>query len=407
MPRSTSATRSRTRLSIGDARDIVLRAQGLALTGDRPKTVADVLRRTGAVQLDTISVLARSHELVAYARLGPVSRATVEAGYWSDPAVAFEYIAHANCIIPIEDYPWFAFRRQHLGRRWPSIAGSPVLAEVKARLADGPITTTDAGGARKAAGWWNWSEAKQALELMCARGDAVCTMRRGWKRVYDLPERAIPAELLAREPTAEESYLHLVSQAARALGVGTARDIANYYMLLTSYVGRGLDRKRLFDEAMAASGLVRVEVEGWDEPAVAHPDALAARPAKAYRTTLISPFDSLVWAEPRVGDGPLRARTFRLFGYDMPFEPYVPKEQRVHGYFTMPLLAGGRIAGHVDPARDGRTLVARNVDIHDPAAVDDMAAALREAAAWVRCDSVRIENVKPRTAATALKRALA
>ncbi len=406
MPRTTPR-RSTTQLAIDDARDIVLRAQGLALTPDRPKTAGDILRRTGAVQLDTISVLARSHELVAYARLGPVPRATVEAAYWADPAAAFEYIAHANCIIPIEDYPWFAFRRQHLGHRWPSLAGSPVLADVRARLRDGPITTTDAGGARKVAGWWNWSEAKQVLELMCARGDAVCTMRRGWKRVYDLPERAIPAGLLTRQPTAEESYAHLGGQAARALGVGTARDIANYYMLLTSYVGRGLDRKRLFDDAMASSGLMQVQVEGWDEPAFAHADALKTRPAKAYRTTLISPFDSLVWAEPRVGNGPLRARTFRLFNYDMPFEPYIPKDQRIHGYFTMPLLADGRIAGHVDPAREGKTLVARNVALRDPSAVEDMAAALRQAAEWVGCDAVRLERVQPRSAASALKRALA
>jgi len=406
MPRSKDPPRAKIHLSAEDARRIVIRAQGLAPSADRPKTVADVLRRTGAVQLDTISVLARSHELVAYARLGPVPRATVEAGYWAEPAVAFEYIAHANCVIPIEDYPWFAFRRQHLGRRWPSLASSPVLTDVKARLRDGPITTTDAGGARKAAGWWNWSEAKEVLELMCARGDAVCTMRRGWKRVYDLPERAIPADLLARQPTAEESYLHLVRQAARALGVGTARDIANYYMLLTSYVGRGLERKRLFDEAMASSGLEQVEVEGWDEPAFAHAEALKTRAAKTYRATLISPFDSLVWAEPRVGGGPLRARTFRLFNYDMVFEPYVPKEKRVHGYFTMPLLAGGRIAGHVDPAREGTTLVARNVALHDLSAVDDMAAALREAARWVGCDAVRLERVQPRSAVAALKRAL-
>ncbi|MBI5289109.1 MAG: YcaQ family DNA glycosylase [Chloroflexi bacterium] len=407
MPRPSSTKKAHAQLSIDDARRIVIRAQGLALTADRPKTVAEVLRRTGAVQLDTISVLARSHELVAYARLGAIPRATVEAGYWAEPAVAFEYVAHANCIIPIEDYPWFAFRRDHLAARsWPSFANSPVLTEIRARLRDGPITTTEAGGARKTAGWWNWSEAKQAIELMCARGDVVCTMRRGWKRVYDLPERAIPADLLTRRPTVEESYAHLVKQAARALGVGTARDIANYYMLLTSYVGRGLERKRLFDEAMASSGLEQVEVEGWDDPAFAHADALKARAPRAFRTTLISPFDSLVWAEPRVGGGPLRARTLRLFGYDMLFEPYVPKEKRVHGYFTMPVLAGGRIVGHVDPAREGKTLVARNVDLHDPSAVEDMAIALREAAAWVGCDAVRVDRVQPRSVAAELKRAL-
>lgn len=394
-------------LSADEARTVVVRAQGLAPTSDRPRSVRDVLRRTNAVQLDTISVLARSHELVAYARLGPVPRAQVEAAYWSKPATAFEYFAHANCVIPIEDWPWFHFRRGQLrAGAWPQLLGSPVFDEVKAALRDGPITASDVVGARKIAGWWNWSEAKQALELMFSRGEVVCAMRRNWKRVYDLAERVIPADLLTRQPSVEESYLHLVRQAARALGVGTARDIANYYMLLTTYMGRGLDRKRLFAEAMDASGLVQVQVEGWDEPAFADEEALKARPAKAHRTTLLSPFDSLIWAEPRVGSGPLRARTMRLFGYDMVFEPYVPKEKRVHGYFTMPLLAREKILGHVDPAREGKTLVARNVELHDVSAVEEMAAALREAAQWVGCDTIRLDRVQPKSIATALKRAV-
>ena len=401
MPRKPSNV-----ISADDARRIVIRAQGLS-PADGPKTASDILQRTRAVQLDTISVLARSHELVAYARLGPVPRADVEAAYWSQPASAFEYFAHANCVIPMEDWPWFHFRRGQLrSGAWPQLMGSPVFEEVRAALRDGPITTTDVGGARRTAGWWNWSEAKQALELMFARGEVVCAMRRNWKRVYDLPERVVPANLLARAPTAEESYLHLVRQAARALGLGTRRDIANYYMLLTSYMGRTLDRKRLFEQAMDASGLTEVQVEGWDEPAYAFEGALKVKPAKSHRTTLLSPFDSLIWAEPRVGSGPLRARTHRVFGYDMVFEPYVPKEKRVHGYFTMPMLAHEKIVGHVDPAREGKTLVARNVELHDVSAVDDMAAALREAAQWVGCDSVRLDRVQPKRIAVALKRAV-
>ncbi len=402
MPR----TKTSNTISADHARRIAVRAQGLALTPDRPKTPAEVLHRTGAVQLDTISVLARSHELVAYSRLGSVPRESVESAYWSEPATAFEYYAHANCVVPMEDWPHFAFRRGQLRAGvWPQLLKSPVMGEIQAALRDGPITASDVGGARKTAGWWNWSEAKQALELMFARGEVVCSMRKKWKRVYDLPERCIPADLLAREHAVEESYLYLVRKAARALGIGTRRDIANYYMLLTSYVGRGLDRKRLFDEAMDASGLVEVQVEGWDEPAFAHADALKTKPTPS-RTTLLSPFDSLIWAEPRIGNGPLRARALRLFDYDMLFEPYVPKEKRVHGYFTMPLLADNRIVGHVDPGREGKTLIARNLALHDPTQIDAMATALREATAWVNCDYIRLENVTPRSAAATLKRAL-
>ena len=396
-------------ISVDGARRIAIRAQGLSLTSDRPKTVPDVLRRTGAVQLDTISVLARSHELVAYARLGPVGRAAVEDAYWGDPARAFEYFAHAACILPIEMWPYFGFRREQLGRHIipDHTASEKMLNEVRARLKDGPVTATDLGGARKSvAGWWNWSDAKRALEVLYRRGEAICVTRRNWKRVYDLPERVLPRELLHSEYTAEESYRYLIRAAAKALGIGTARDIAGYYHLLTHYMGRTLDRKRLFAEALADSGLVPVEVEGWKEQAYADPAALNARPPRGHRTTLLSPFDSLIWADPPPPGEPPRERTRRLFGYDMLLEIYLPKEKRVHGYFTMPLLAGGRIAGHVDPAREGRTLVVRNVSLHEPAAVDAMAYALREAASWVGCDAVRVDRVQPRSMTTALKRAL-
>ncbi len=272
-----------------------------------------------------------------------------------------------------------------------------VFDEVRARLNDGPITASDVGGARQAAGWWNWSDAKRALEVLYGRGEVVCTMRRNWKRVYDLPERVIPPELLAQQLTPEDCYRALVQIAAEALGIGTRRDIANYFYLLPLYLGRTLDRARLLDDALAESGLVQIDVEGWSEAAFVDPATLNAGPPGESRTTLLSPFDSLVWD---------RARTQRMFDYRFSLEAYKPKAQRIHGYFTMPLLSGGRIAGHVDPARDGRTFVARSLSLHDPTALDAMASALREAAAWVNCDDVRIERAKPARVLSELRRAL-
>ena len=397
-PRSRPTTTTST-ITADHARQIAVRAQGLALTSDRPKTPAAVLDRTGAVQLDTISVLARSHELVAYARLGPVPRAAIEDAYWGAPARAFEYYAHANCIMPLDMWPSFSFRRGQLGHGvWPSLSRTKTVAEVRARLNDGPVTATDLGGARKSAGWWNWSDAKRALEVLWARGEIICSTRRNWKRVYDLPERVLPHDILHhRQQTPAECYLDLVRTAGKALGVATRRDIAAYFQLLPLYLGRTLDRARLLDDALADSGLVSVEVEGWDEPAFADPAALARRTSAASRTTLLSPFDSLVWDRPR---------TQRLFGYALSLEAYKPKHTRIHGYFTMPFLAANRIVGHVDPAREGTTLVARNVDLHDPSMVNEMATALREAATWVGCDAVRIDRAQPPSLAAALKRAL-
>jgi uncharacterized protein YcaQ len=171
--------------------------------------------------------------------------------------------------------------------------------------------------------------------------------------------------------------------------VATEADLADYHRLQRADVAVGLP----------ASGLVPVTVDGWDAPAWADPEALAALAAGIrgrVRTTLLSPFDSLVWD---------RARTARLFGFTHRLEAYVPKAKRVHGYFTMPLLAGGRLAGRVDPAREGTTLVARQVSLRR-GALAAMARALREAAAWVGCSAVALERVDPRELTAPLRAAL-
>ena len=395
-------------LSAGEAREIAVRAQGFSLAADAPKTPGDVLRRVGAVQLDTISVLARSHELVAYARAGAVGRSAVDDAYWGTPARAFEYWAHANCVLPVEAWPYFAFRRQHMLRHhaWARVT-DPAMAEVRARLREGPVTVTELGGGRQGTGgWWNWSDAKHAIEALYYRGDVVCTTRRNWKRVYDLAERALPPELLGIEPSPAECYAYLVGVAAKARGVATRRDLGAYFRLLDRRFAPALDRDGLVDDAIEASGLVPVEVQGWSEPAFADTWQLADRTPLRHRPVLLSPFDSLVWADPPAPGKGLREYTQRLFGYTYALELYKPKDSREHGYFTMPLLADGRIMGHVDPAREGRTLVARAVALFDEGAVPAMASALRDAASWVGCDDVRIDRVRPRALTTALRREL-
>jgi uncharacterized protein len=343
-----------TELSAADARRMALRAQGLLGAPARREGVPGLLKRLAAVQLDTISVLARSHELVPYARLGPVGREAVERAYWSGGA--FEYWAHAACLLPVEQWPLFAFRRRHFrdrGRRWHSVpegVGDEVLARLRA---DGPLTAGQLGGAKRGGPWWDWSAVKVAVEWLLDVGEVVCVQRRGFQRVYDLAERALPAEVAgASEPDDEACLTALVAIAGRALGVGTRADLADFHRIKGAEV---------------------------------------ARVAEA--TTLLSPFDSLVWARPR---------TERVFGFVHRLEAYVPAAKRVHGYFAMPLLTGGRLAGRVDPRRDGTTLVARRVTV-EPRAVEPMAAALREAASWVGCDAVVVETVDPPELAAPLR----
>ncbi|KAB1141894.1 winged helix-turn-helix domain-containing protein [Streptomyces luteolifulvus] len=378
--------RPATTLSATEARRIALRAQGFLGAPDRRAGVRGILRHLGAVQLDTISVLARSHELIPYARLGAVGRKTVEAAYWGTGATgaptaqqphAFEYWSHAACILPIEEWPHFAFRRRayrdrpHWNHDLPDGTYDQVIKQLRA---EGPLTATELGGAKRTSEWWDWSGAKVAVERALMHGEVVCVERRGWKRVYDLAERAVPQTLLHDDLDDTECLRRLVRLAGESLGVGTRADIADYHRL----------KGEQFDAVIADSGLVPVTVEGWDKPAWADPAALETAPRGRHRITLLSPFDSLIWE---------RARTERIFGFTHRLEAYVPKPKRVYGYFAMPLLAGGRLVGRVDPAREGRTLVARQVTLEGPKAVQPAAQALVEAASWVDCTNVRVERV--------------
>lgn len=391
-------------LSADEARLITLRAQGLLGTEGRRGGVPGVLRRLGAVQLDTISVLARSHELVAYARLGPVPRERVERAYWHPrrPA-AFEYWSHAACVLPIEEWPWYAFRRRALrarGKRWHQ-SHEDACAMVLARLrAEGPLNATQLGGAKAGGPWWDWSETKIAVEWLLDVGEVVCVRRDGWRRVYDLPERVLPGELLHADPADEECLAHLAGVAARALGVVTRSDLIDYHRLreLTNGTTAHAD---LAGESALAAGLTPVMIEGTGKaaaPGWADPAALAQPLRGRHRVALLSPFDSLIWD---------RKRTLRMFGFQHSLEAYVPRAKRVHGYYTMPLLAGGRLAGRVDPVRRGQTLVARKLSLETPAATGAMARALREAAAWVGCSAIVVEELNPPHLAQRLLAALA
>jgi len=429
-------------LSAAEARAVALRAQGL-VSGElplRPSQAARAslmrrtaavdasLRRLGAVQLDTVSVLARSHELVQYARLGTIGRQAVDSAYWGggkglarpDEATTFEYWSHAASILPVEEWPLFAFRRRSYQRRGFHWHKEPTkaIARVRRQLAaDGPLTTTQLGGAKKTADWWDWSDTKVAVEWLLFLGEVVCVRRVGWRRVYDLAERAIPQE--HREPRPGERWtdaddVHgpdddaclrgLLERSVRVLGVGTFADVVDVHRLGPS---RTLPRPRLealLADLVADGRVATVRVEGWRDPAYADPAALAdQRPARS-RTTLLSPFDSLVWH---------RERTSRLFDFDYTMELYVPPDQRVHGYYTMPVLHGGRLVARVDPRRERDLLRARKVTFETGArggvpasAVTGTATALREAASWVGAASVVVDRVVPEPAAAALRSAL-
>ena len=287
-------------LSADEARRIALRAQGLIGAPDRRGGVPAMLARPrrGPARHDLgARPLARARRLRA-ARPGR-PRAKVERRR-TGAATRFEYWSHAASILPQTEWPWFAFRRRRMRARAEALARRPPAGgrrRPRAAARRGPLTTKDLGGAKASAEWWDWSEAKIAVEWLLDVGEVVCVERRGWRRVYDLAERAIPADLLREEPTDEACLTRLVAQGGRAMGVATRSDLADYHRLLLDQV----------DGVIEATGLVPVEVEGWDAPAWADPAALETPRPRA------PPHDAAVAVRlahlgPQADDADLRLR---------------------------------------------------------------------------------------------------
>ena len=386
-----------------DARRVALWSAGLLSSEPTPASTArmsqtrqvqvvrGLLGRLGAVQLDTISVLARSHELLAYSRFGPLRRAAIEQAYW-DGSTSFEYWSHAACVLPMESWPVFAFRRRHYlakGERWHGVPRHDLDTLLATIRDNGPITTSDVGGAKTGGEWWDWSDSKIGLEWLLDIGEVAVSRRVGWRRTYDLAERVVPDAVRHDDLSDDECRARLVASGARLMGIGTVGDIADVHRLPKAAVARHAEE----------AGLVPVHVRGWSR-AWAIPEALdwlAGRQRDRHRTTLLSPFDPLVW---------YRERAERIFGMRHRIEAYTPAHRRVHGYFAMPVLHQGRLVARVDPKRERDGLHARRVTFEgsSSAAVTGTARALAEAASWVGHDRVVVGDVVPANLRTPLQR---
>jgi uncharacterized protein YcaQ len=328
---------------------MALAAQGLA--APRPEGRVDlrhlrrVFARVGAVQIDPINVLERAAHLTLFSRLGPHERDLLWRAY-NEKHELMEYWAHAACFLPVDAYPLFRHRME-AERPWRAVRlledkrpgyVEAVLAEVWRR---GPLAATelDDPGERETPYWGTgWTAGKLVLEWLFVTGRLVVGERRGLVRRYDVPERAIPREYLeAPALPRAEAQRALLLRAARSLGVGTAADLAAYYMIR-------VPEARPTVEALAAEGaLERVTVEGWRDPAFRHPEAEAPRRVEA--ATLLCPFDSLIWD---------RGRTERLFGFHYRIGIYTPAAQRTHGYYVLPFLMGEDLVARVDLKADRR-----------------------------------------------------
>ncbi|HXM56305.1 MAG TPA: crosslink repair DNA glycosylase YcaQ family protein [Candidatus Dormibacteraeota bacterium] len=395
-------------LSAAQARRIALAAQGFA--DPRPLGLPDrralrrVLGRIGVLQIDSVNVLVRSHYLPIYSRIGPYPVTLLERAAWRAPRELFEYWGHEASLLPVAAHPLFRWRMERAASAaWGSVERiqrerpdyvERVLDEVRQR---GPIGAgaLEEERPRRSGPWWDWHDAKRALEWLFWCGRVTSAGRRGFERLYDLPERVLPAAVLATPtPSVEEAQRELLRISARALGVATARDLADYFEIGV------IELKPRLAELVEAGELLPVTVEGWRQPAYLDPAARVPRRVRA--RALLSPFDSLVWDRPRAE---------RLFGMRYRIEIYTPAERRVYGYYVLPFLLGETLTARVDLKADRAAGVLRAQatwaqDGHVPDEVaGELAAELRTMAGWLGME--RVEAADRGDLAPALRRALA
>ncbi len=412
MPAVTTARKPLERLSAAQARRIALAAQGFA--DPRPAgaptgwAVRRLIDRVGVIQIDSVNVLQRAHYLPLFSRVGPYDTALLDRSAHYAPRRLFEYWGHEASLLPVGLQPalrwrmeraaadaWGGMRR--IQRERPELVAQ-VLEEVQAR---GPVAASEVLAherPKRTGPWWDWSDVKRAFEWLFWSGRITSARRRGFERLYDLPERVLPAEVLAAPtPPVDAAQRQLLRVAARALGVASERDLRDYFRLDVK------DARARVAEMVEAGELRPVEVEGWSVPA--YIDPAARLPRRVQARALVGPFDSLVWE---------RSRAERLFGFRYRIEIYVPAPKRVHGYYVLPFLLGDRLVARVDlkADRQGRALrvQAAHAERDAPAGTAvELRAELESMAGWLgleRLDVVPRGDLAPALAATSGMREL-
>ena len=416
MPTSPKTESAEPRLTLEQARLLQLAVMGLLEPPRKAANKGDVLRcirRMNVLQIDTIHIVARSPYLVLWSRLGDYSPR------WLDELLAegrlFEYWSHAACFLPIEDYPLYRRRMLHLEAAGSDNAAIRLAADPVAHLnlvehvrEYGPVRASDFEheGGRIGNGWWDWKPDKLRLETLFTAGEIMVSRRENFHRIYDVRERVLPAAMHddSDVPQPEEVQRRWTLAAVKALGIAPARWIGDYFRHAKRVMQPHPDR-------LVESGeLLRVQVEGWPWPAYVHPDnASLLRSAQRGRllanySTLLSPFDPLVWD---------RERALAMFNFDYRIECYTPEAKRRFGYFTLPILVRGVLVGRLDAKahRADSMFEIKSLHLEDgvegsDALAIDIADAIGRCARWHGMATVAVTRTAPRGFATVLRRAL-
>ncbi|WP_460096876.1 winged helix-turn-helix domain-containing protein [Pseudomonas sp. S3_C01] len=382
--------------TLKQARRLALAAQGFdgrsPPASVQPSRLNRLIERLGVLQIDSVNALVRSHYLPLFSRLGHYNRDLLDQAAWSQGRrrTLFEYWGHEASLLPMSMYPLMRWRMnrasggegiyQQLARfgqeRQDVIRRVLASVQEQGALGAGSLSTRQ----EKAGPWWDWSAEKHALEWLFAAGEVTVAGRRGFERLYDLPERVLPASIL-QQPLPDEAQAQraLLLHAADALGIATEKDLRDYFRLAPA------DSRGRLAELEEAGELLRCQVQGWKQPAWCRPEAKV--PRKVAASALLSPFDSLVWE---------RGRTERLFDFRYRLEIYTPVHKRVYGYYVLPFLHHERIAARVD-LRAERALgqLAVHAVHEDASGLDEegmqaLALNLRRMARWLGLERVQL-----------------
>jgi hypothetical protein len=373
-------------LSIKDARALALAAQGFDSPRTKTKsTTADavaIIKKLGVIQIDSVNVLVRSQELPLFSRLGDHDRNAIPKA--TSQGKIFEYWGHEAAHLPVELHPVFRFK-MHAARsgklkHWgltSFYAENKVFVkrmlkhvEINGSTSARELSTRTT----KKSSWWDWDEAKTALEYLFLTGELMsCGRGSDFARVYDTPERVLPEKILQMPTLSEtDARKELLVRAMRAQGVATLRDLADYYRQKPAVV------KPLVSELVEQGVLREVAVDGWQDKAYVRRNAKL--PKRLHATALLSPFDSLVWCRPR---------NERLFDFHYRIEIYTPKEKRKFGYYVLPFMMNGQMVGRVDlkADRENSKLLVQSVHtergVKRSAVNDALTTELRLMASWL------------------------
>jgi uncharacterized protein YcaQ len=386
------------RLTAAQARRVAVAAQGFAEPKPQGAVTRSHLRRLVSriqvLQLDSVSVAVRAHYAPVFSRLGPYDREVLERAAWShsarSPRLLVEYWAHEAALMAVEDWPLLRWRmREYQGGRWGTeiVNNNPqLLDDVVAAVTElGPSTAgqieahLESEPRGRKGPWWDRSDTKWVAEALFASGVLTTATRVGFARHYDLAERVLPPDVLARDVGDDEAVRELMLRAATALGVGTEADIRDYFRVAP---GRA---KPALAKLVADGELERVEIDGWNAPGYLRTGQIVPRVSRG--TALLCPFDPLIFFRPRVE---------RVFDFHYRIEIYVPAPKRQYGYYVWPLLLDGELVGRVDlkaeRARDALHVVGAFAEPGQSASrvAQALAVELRSMASWLGLSEVSV-----------------